>query len=143
MNTDRRRWWLGRIRSLGIRGQVGSEGTSLSRMVSSSGTRWDAKNLSRSTSSRALPLPSGSIDNFSGRENRLATKWVAQAGALNQIDLATEEILQVLAQLDQFEQAGMGFRAERYQHVHVAVGSEVVAQDRTEQRQLGHTVAPA
>ena len=77
-----------------------------------------------------MSRPSGSTDDFRRRKNRPPAERIAQAGTLHQVDLAAEEVLQVLTQFDQFEQAVVGLRSERYEHVDVAVGSEVAS--RTE-----------
>src|SRR6058998_684937 len=63
--------------------------------------------------------------------------------ALHEVHLAPDDRLELVLGIDEIEQAPMGLRRERDEHVHVAVRAEVVAQHGAEQLESDDPPPPA
>src|SRR5436305_125529 len=93
---------------------------------------WAASSMShRYARSRS----SGGKDHLLLPEDRLAPERIAQAFLLDEIDLAAEDLLQLVAHLDQIQKAPGRIRGEGHEDVDVAVRTKIVPQDRTEKRE--------
>src|SRR5689334_7634408 len=63
--------------------------------------------------------------------------------AVDEIDLAREHPFELRLHTHEIEQRRPGSRTERYEHVDVAIQTEVIAQDRAKERELHNTPPPA
>lgn len=82
-------------------------------------------------------------DHLSVTQDRLPPEWVAQALLLDEMDLAAEDLPQVLLHGHEVEKAPWRVRGEGHQDIDVAVGPKVVAQHRPEEGELRDLPEPA
>ena len=82
--------------------------------------------------------PSNAIskDDLAGVEDGAAAEGVAEALLLDEVHVPAEEGDQFVAHLDQMEEVPRVIGLEAHEDIHVAVGPEVVAEDRAEQGEL-------
>src|SRR5450756_3218853 len=86
------------------------------------------------------------IHRFRTAQDRFAANPVfapLDGAAADEVDLSTYDTDQLVFHRDMVEQAPFGIRCEAGQHVDVAVGAEVIAQHRPEQRKLDDLPASA
>ena len=67
---------------------------------------------------------------------------MAEAGRRVQVDLASEELAELALQIDELKEADPGVVSELDEHVNVALGTEVLTQDRAEEREAMDAAAP-
>src|SRR5947209_6864109 len=95
--------------------------------------------------SRRLPS-SRDIDWLGGLEDGAAPNPVVAAldrTARDEINPPPQDRTQLFGHRGVLKQAPFGFGSERHEHVHIALGAEVVAQDRAEERELSDLPAAA
>src|SRR5688572_16145376 len=78
----------------------------------------------------------GCIQNLTVCQDVTASVWIDDELFPHQIDITTEQRLQLFNHLHPVEERMVGIRSELHQHVHVAVGAKVVAQDGAEEREF-------
>lgn len=98
---------------------------------------------SMSQSNEASSASRGTIDHLPCVEDGAPAEGISQTLLFDQIDVPSEQGDQFIAHLDQMEQVPFGRWLETHQHIHVAMGAEVGAQDGPEQRELPDLPAAA
>src|SRR5947208_2748150 len=68
----------------------------------------------------------------------VATEWVSYATLLDHVDIAPEQLAELIAHVDPQLQGRRGPFFEDKENVDVAVGAEVGAQDRAQEGELPH-----
>src|SRR5438105_15534586 len=91
----------------------------------------------------AASRSSGRIDNGQVTIDVVATEGVTDSALFDEIDRTSEQYLQFILHVEEGREAPMRVGSELHHHIHVAVGAEVVAHHRAEERQLHDLPAPA
>src|SRR5208337_3314725 len=84
----------------------------------------------------AASLASGSIQDLAGLQDLVPTKRVPQGLEGEQINFTTQDLPELADHVGPVVQVPLGVRGEAYQQIHVAVGAEVVADNRPERGQF-------